>query len=141
MKALGSYTIPNIDVQVGATFQSVPGPQLQASYAAPAAPGSDVRQTLGRALSGGGNTITVNLVEPGTLYGDRLNQIDFRVGKIFRFSGNRRLTASVDLFNLFNGNAVLTQSNTYSITNTQSWGTPTSVQQPRLLKFTATLNF
>ena len=137
VKALGSYTIPKIDVQIGATFQSVPGPQLTASYAAPAA---DV-VGLGRALDGTPSTITVNLASPGTIYGDRLYQTDFRVGKVIRFAGNRRLTTSIDLFNLFNGNAVLTQSTTYSITNTQSWGTPTSVQQPRLLKFTVNLNY
>ena len=39
------------------------------------------------------------------MYGDRLNQVDFRVSKILRF-GERRANVGVDLFNLFNTNAV-----------------------------------
>ena len=27
--------------------------------------------------------VTVNLIEPGRLYGDRINQLDFRIAKIF----------------------------------------------------------
>jgi hypothetical protein len=137
VKVLGTYTIPNIDVQLSGTFQTVPGQQLSATYAVPAA---DIIG-LGRALSGGASNVTVNLIAPGTLYGDRLYQADLRIGKVFRFAGTRRATASVDMFNVFNGNAVLTQQNSYSLTNTQLWGTPQSVQQPRLLKFTLAMNF
>ena len=35
VKFLGSYTIPKIDVQVGASFQSIPGVEYAAQYAAP----------------------------------------------------------------------------------------------------------
>ena len=31
-KGLGSYTVPKVDVQVSATFQSKPGAQLAANY-------------------------------------------------------------------------------------------------------------
>jgi hypothetical protein len=47
----------------------------------------------------------------------------------------------VDLFNLFNANAVLTQQNTYSVTNPTLWGTPLSVQQARLVKFSLSLSY
>jgi hypothetical protein len=104
-------------------------------------PNALVRPSLGRDLSGGDSTVTVNIVAPGSLYGDRLYQTDFRVGKIIRFGGSRRATASVDLYNLFNGNAVLTEQSSYSLTNTQLWGTPQKVQQARLLKFTLSMNF
>ncbi len=107
VKALGSYTIPNIDVQVGATFQSVPGPQLHGELHGAGRAGVGGAANARPSAVGRRQHDHVNLVSPGTLYGDRLYQTDFRVGKIFRFSGNRRLTASVDLFNLFNGNAVL----------------------------------
>jgi hypothetical protein len=33
--------------------------------------------------------VTVNLIEPGTLYGDRLNQLDLRVARILRFGSSR----------------------------------------------------
>ena len=55
--------------------------------------------------------------------------------------GRSRTDVGIDLFNLFNGNSVLTQSGTYSVSNLSSWGTPTSVQQPRLFKFTVSLNY
>ena len=35
IKFLGSYTIPKIDVQLGASFQSIPGIEYAATYAAP----------------------------------------------------------------------------------------------------------
>jgi hypothetical protein len=139
-KALATYTIPRIDVQVSGTFQSVPGPQLAANLVVPSA---TVQMTggLGRPLSGGAANVTVPIVAPGSLYGDRLNQTDFRVGKIFRFAGSRRATASVDLYNLFNGNAVLTENSSYSLTNEALWRTPQLVQSARLLKFTLAVNF
>jgi hypothetical protein len=136
IKGLGTYTIPRIDVQLSGTFQSVPGPQLSATYTVPQAEVIG----LGRNLSGG-NTVDVNIIEPGTLYGDRLFQTDFRVGKVFRFAGNRRATVGVDLFNLFNANSVLTEQNTYSVTNTRLWGTPQAVQQARLMKFSLSLSY
>lgn len=76
------------------------------------------------------------IVAPGSLYGDRLNQTDFRVGKIIRLPGNRRVTASVDLYNLFNSSAVLAERSNYS-----SFRTPTRVVGARLVKFTTVLNF
>jgi hypothetical protein len=91
---------------------------LTANYVVP---NSKVRQSLGRDLSGGSANVTVSIVAPGSAYGDRLYQTDFRVGKIIRLPQNRRITASVDLFNLFNGNSVLQQNNSYSLTNTTLW--------------------
>ena len=136
-KALGTYTIPRIDVQVSGTFQSVPGPQL-VGHVHRSAGGSRLAWA---GIFSSGNTVDVNIVKPGSIYGDRLFQTDFRVGKVFRFAGNRRATVGVDLFNLFNGNAVLTQQNTYSVTNPTLWGTPQAVQQARLLKFSLSLAY
>ena len=93
IKFLGSYTIPKIDVQVGASFQSIPGVEYSAQYAAPntdlARPAS--QGGLGRLPSGGvaTGTTTVNLIAPGTLYGPRFNQIDARFGKVVRMGRTR----------------------------------------------------
>ena len=111
MKALGSYTIPKIDVQLSGTFQSIKGPQVVANYNAPNAV---VIPSLGRMLAGGAPNVTVNLVPPATMYGERLNQLDFRFGKILKF-GPTRSVASLDLYNALNASPVLIESNAYAI--------------------------
>ena len=95
VKFLGSYTVPRVDVQVSGTVQSVPGPQIGATYVASNAL---VAPSLGRSLSGNAANVNVALVEPGTMYGDRLNQVDLRVGKILKF-GKTRTAVNLDLFN------------------------------------------
>jgi hypothetical protein len=132
IKGLATYTIPRIDVQIAGAFQSIPGPQITATLVVP---GAVVAQSLGRPLSGGGNA-TVNIVEAGTLYNERLHQIDLRLGKIFRFGGTRRISANIDLFNVLNSHAVLAQSNSYS-----SFREPSRVVGARFLKFSAGVNF
>jgi hypothetical protein len=132
--ALGSYTVPKIDVLLATTFRSEQGQQLAANWAAAAA-----NTTLGRPFAGGSQTITVNLVEPGTLYGDRANQLDLRVAKNLRFRGTRT-NVGFDIFNILNANPVLTYNQAYSPTST-TWLRPTSVLQPRYVKFSAQINF
>jgi hypothetical protein len=139
VKFLGSYTVPKIDVQIGASFQSIPGVEYAANYAAP---NSDVSRPvanggLGRLPTGA--TITqstaVNLIQPGSLYGPRFNQIDMRFGKILRF-GQRRANASLDLFNVLNADTISNASSTYS-----TWLAPAAVVAPRLMKVSLTFDF
>ena len=118
VKFLGSYTIPKIDVQVGASFQSIPGVEYAAPYAAP---NTDLARPvsqggLGRLPSGGiaTGTTTVNLVQPGSLYGPRFNQIDARFGKVIRM-GRTRGIVSLDLFNVLNSDTISNASPTYAI--------------------------
>jgi hypothetical protein len=132
LKALTSYTIPRIDVRVSGTFQSTAGPQLHANYNAPNAL---VAPSLGRALSGGAANTTVNLVRPGTLYGDRLNQVDLRIAKILRF-GTSRVMANVDVYNAFNVNSVVVENFNYG-----AWRQPTLIFQPRAAKLSFQIDF
>ena len=134
--ALGSYIIPKVDVQVSGTLRSDSGGQLAANWTAP----NSATVGLNRPFAGlGSQTITVNLIEPGTLYGERVNQIDMRFAKILRF-GRTRTTVGLDVYNLVNSNAVLTYNQTFSPTTT-TWLRPNSVLQPRFVKFSAQLDF
>jgi hypothetical protein len=132
VKFLGTYTIPRVDVQVAGTYQSLPGPEIAALYNAPSAV---VARSLGRPLSGGAANATVNLVEPGTMYGERRNQIDLRVGKILR-AGRTRTTANLDLYNLFNANPVLAENNNFAV-----WRRPTTILPARFVKLSLLFDF
>jgi hypothetical protein len=132
---LTTYTVPKIEVQASATFQSTPGPMLAANYAAP---NSAVAPSLGRDLSGNAANVTVNLLAPGTLYGDRVNQLDLRVGKVLRFGRVRTLVA-IDTYNALNSSAVLTYNSTFVPGGT--WLQPLTVLTPRFFKLTAQVDF
>jgi hypothetical protein len=134
--ALGTYTIPRIDVQVAAAFRSDQGGELQANWAAP----NSATVGLNRPFAGvGGQTVIVNLVEPGTLYGDRVNQFDMRVAKIVRL-GRTRTTVGFDVYNVLNSAAVLTYNQTF-VPTTDTWLRPNSVVQARFVKFSAQVDF
>jgi hypothetical protein len=134
--ALGSYVIPKVDVQVSGTFRSDPGQQLAANWTAANA----ATVGLNRPFAGlGSQTITVNLIEPGTLYGERVNQVDMRFAKVLRF-GRTRTLVGFDVYNISNSAAVLTYNQTFSPTTT-TWLRPTSVLQARFVKISAQIDF
>jgi hypothetical protein len=134
--ALGSYIIPKVDVQVSGTFRSDSGQQLAANWSATNA----ATVGLNRPFAGlGSPTITVNLIEPGTLYGDRINQVDMRFAKLLRVKGTRTLVG-LDVYNLANSATVLTYNQTFSPTTT-TWLRPQSVLQARFVKISAQFDF
>jgi Carboxypeptidase regulatory-like domain len=135
VKGLASYTVPKIDVQASAAFQSIPGGVLSANFNYTNAV---VAQSLGRSLSGNAQFANVNLLEPGTLYGDRVNQIDLRVGKIVKFHG-WRTQFSVDLYNALNSSAI--QSYNQTFIQNGAWLTPTLILPARFAKLTAQFDF
>jgi hypothetical protein len=135
-KGLGSYVIPVVDVQVSGTLQSLVGDQLSANYSFPSAV---VAASLGRPLSGNAQFATINLIEPGDVYGDRINQLDFRVSKLFRFGGTRAQIA-IDLYNALNANSVQSYNQTF-IAGSGSWPRPTSILEARFIKLTTQFDF
>jgi hypothetical protein len=139
VKLLGSYTLP-LDIQIAATFQSAPGPQIVATGTYTSA---QIAPTLGRPLSSA-STASINMLAPGTLYADRLNQIDLRFTKIVRVGG-ARIQGMVDLFNALNGNTVLALSNAYGATigasQGSAWQVPQGILPGRIVKFGAQINF
>jgi hypothetical protein len=134
-RGLSSYLIPRIDVQLSATFQSKPGAMLAANYAASNA---EVVPALGRNLSGNAANVTVNLVAPGEMYGDRINQLDVRVAKVVRYRGSRTQIA-LEIYNTLNSSAVLTYDNTFVPGG--AWLQPQTILTPRFLKIAAEFDF
>ena len=136
-KALASYTLPWQSIRISGNLQSLPGPVRQASVLYTQA---QITAALGRPATVAGNKSAL-AIEPynatgffGSAFGDRLNQLDLRFSKIFRF-GRSTLDANVDLYNAFNSDAVLLESATYSGVNGGTWLLPTSVIQGRIVKF------
>jgi Carboxypeptidase regulatory-like domain len=136
-KFLGSYTVPKVDVIVSGSFQSLPGPLLIANRVVPNA---EVRGSLGRDLIGGAANVTVNLVPAGSMFGDRLNQLDMRFGKILR-SGRLRTSLNLDLYNVFNVSTVLTENPTYSNATQTGWRVPTAILTARFAKISVQVDF
>ena len=134
-RGLIAYVIPKADVQVAATFQSKPGPMLAANYAATNA---DVAPSLGRNLSGGAANVTINLIEPGALYGDRINQLDLRIARPFSFK-RTRTKVSVDLYNVLNSSAALAYNNTFVPNG--PWLQPQTILTPRFVRLSAEIDF
>ena len=137
VKAIAVYTVPKIAVQVAGTFQSIPGAFLQdvLSLGGATAPVGTF-STLGRSLNAAGGQKNVNLLPGDTsLLAERLNQLDLRVAKVIRY-GRTRTNLSVDIFNLFNNDTILT----YSTANDSLWR-PQSILQSRFVKFSAQFDF
>ncbi len=134
LKFLGSYTVPKVDVLLGASYQNIPGIELSAAYAVP---NSQIAAQLGHlplgALANG--TTTVNLIAPETAYYDRINQLDLRIGKILRFN-RYRANISLDLYNVANKSTVSGASFAYA-----TWLAPNAVIAPRLAKVSLTFDF
>ena len=139
LKFLSSYTIPKIDVMVSGTLQNLPGPAVLANYTLLSA---QAAQTLGRPLSGGTANVAVSLIDPGTslnlgtIYGDRLNQVDLRVGKLLRYHRYKAMV-SVDFYNALNVSTVLSQNNTFGA----SWLQPNSIMPARFAKVSLQFDF
>jgi hypothetical protein len=133
-KFLGSYTVPRIDVQVSGAFQSIPGPNLSANRVV-----TPALTTLGRPFTNAAN-LTVNLLAPGTEYGERLNQLDLRVAKLLRF-GRTRTSVNFDLYNAFNASTVLAENANYAGAALNQWRVPTTIVTARFAKFSVQLDF
>jgi hypothetical protein len=129
----GSYTIPRIDVLLSGTFQSSPGSELAANYFVPA---NVAAASLGRPLSNNVTSVSINLLAPGQMRGERVNQIDFRIGKLLRF-GRQRSNVSLDIFNLLNPDTILGYSQTFN----SNWLRPTQVMTARTVKITLQHDF
>jgi hypothetical protein len=147
-KGLATYTVPKVDVLLSGTIHSVP----YAGSNFPAVASQSLSGTafllfsetsLGRPFSGALPVQFFNIVEPGSMYGDRITGIDLRVGKNLRFGRTRTLVA-LDIFNLANSNAIDLYQTNYDpsfLRPTSLYLNPLSITQARLFKISVQFDF
>jgi hypothetical protein len=138
-RGLAAYTIPKVDVLVSTVYLDKPGqPGIDASLNANwSVPQSAYIGSLGRVctgcVSGGPLPANVSLFEPGTLYGDRIRELDLGIKKVLRF-GRTRTTVGLDIYNVLNTNVTLTYNNTFVAGG--AWLTPTEIMTARIFRVT-----
>ena len=134
-KFAANYPLGWQGLRVSGTYQNLPPVPLSATNPFTNA---QIAPALGRNLSAGATgTVTLPIVQPNTVFeGGRVQQLDVRVSRIFRFK-TARLTASLDAYNIFNANNVLSVNTSYG----PSWLKPTQIMDARLFKVSAQYEF
>jgi hypothetical protein len=135
VKLLGSYLLP-LEIQVAATYQTFPGIQRIANVTFPRAA---IEPSLGRPPSQT-SSVQVNVIPPGTVFADRLHQLDLRATKIFKFGGTR-LRANLDVYNAVNDNTGLNYSTAFNPANPVGWEAPRVVLPARSAKVSVQFDF
>ncbi|HEY6617353.1 MAG TPA: hypothetical protein VIZ32_22655, partial [Vicinamibacterales bacterium] len=149
-RGLVTYTIPKIDVLISGILRSqantepltietgvaTNGVGIAANYTVT----PEILAANGQTpFAPGVTTQSVNLVPTSSLFGERVNSIDMRFGKILRFGGTRT-NIGIDLYNMFNSN-VGTAFNQGFGTDGATWMRPTAVLNPRFARFNVTFDF
>jgi hypothetical protein len=135
VKASAAYSFP-YDIQLSGSFSAIPGPSVSANYTVTSA-------VAGRPIIGsttGAASTVINLIQPGTVFLDRQNRLDMRLGKTFRFNG-RRMQGFMDVFNVLNAGTIIRVNETYAASGTNLWLTPTSILDGRFARFGIQMSF
>jgi hypothetical protein len=162
LRGSASYNVPWVDVLVSGVFQSLPGTDISANltYAKDQVqwnPESAARATrpCNSALNGIGcfnsgqfpNTVSVPLLLSNEMFGERVTYFDMKFAKNIRFAG-RRLQVGVDVYNIFNSDAITGYQGTYTVDNPNTvavepntWLDPTSLISPRYVRFQLQFDF
>ena len=123
-KVSGMYPLP-YGIRLSGVFQSTAGDRINQTYQVTA---TAFRQMTGVAM--GQSSVTLRLSEPGSVYADRVNQLDFTLAKTWIVNGIR-LTPEVSLFNLFNANPIVSQVTAFG----PALGNPLRILEGRLVRF------
>jgi len=144
-KTLASYMLPWYGIRISGTWQSIIGPQLAGftTYSETANNATTFSRatmtTLGRPLAY--NASALNVIEPGTAWGDRLNQFDLRFTKVVGMPVGR-LDLNFDLYNAFNSDARTIPLNSVGPVGVPfGYGYPLQVIPPRFAKLSARWDF
>ena len=144
VKLLGAYPIFG-GWQLSGSFQSVRGPEITAAWTSTTFNNTIRFPNSSRTSLGATPTMTVQLIEPGTMYDDRLYQVDVRGSRSFG-SGRTRIKLMLDLYNALNANPVLQRAafggvDPYSYPNPGTYNRPLGILEGRLFKVGAQLDF
>ncbi|OFW29212.1 MAG: hypothetical protein A3H97_07350 [Acidobacteria bacterium RIFCSPLOWO2_02_FULL_65_29] len=145
-KIAGTYPLP-FDVQFSGTWQGWPGVPTGTNrqdneYTAASNrvidPSLNVNYNVSRSLIPNLTvaSVTVPLLEPGTKYLDRWNQVDLRFARKFQYR-QLRMQAQLDVFNLLNANSILSRVEAFGA----SLDRPQSILQGRLVAAGVQLTF
>jgi hypothetical protein len=138
LKLSGVYPLP-AQLQVSATYQDLPGLPILASFVATNA---QIAPSLGRNLAACGaaatctSTATVDLIEPNTMFEDRIRQVDLRFSRTFAVR-QARLKGMFDVYNVFNASPILSMTTRYGA----AWLQPSLILGGRLLKFGVQIDY
>jgi hypothetical protein len=171
-----AYVIPWADVLVSTVFQSVPGPSLTASFNynkndimwypqsafRATEPCTGTAAALGTGCLGTarnlGTANNVQLLLPNDIIGERTTIFDLKFAKNIRFQ-NKRATIGVDIYNLFNSDAINSYVGTFTgsfvngvwtpavdnpaTTNNEGnqWGNPSTLVSPRFVRASVQFSF
>jgi hypothetical protein len=83
--------------------------------------------------------LSTTLLLQGELYQKRINNIDMRFAKIFRFGG-RRADVGIDLYNIINANTQTGYNQAYGTDGTGLFRI-TGIQNARYARFNVTFDF
>jgi hypothetical protein len=135
-KMSAAYQLP-WEVQLSGTFMAIPGPDVDANYGVTAAIAG--RPVIG--TTAGTTSITVNLIEPNTVFLDYQNKVDLRLARNFRFD-RYRIQGFMDISNVLNSGTVVRVNETYG-TNpaTNQWMTPLGIMEARYVRFGVQMSF
>jgi hypothetical protein len=170
VRGSASYTIlpnkPWADILVSTVFQKRLGPERSANHAflkdqvtwesssasratVPCPAGPTAGQ-VGCFTPQGANitatNYTVNMLNPGELYGPGYTIFDVKLGKNLRFA-SKRLNVGVDIYNVFNNDQVIVyQDNFDTVDNpatvaVEQWGQATTLLSPRFVRLSIQLDF
>ncbi|HET9360051.1 MAG TPA: carboxypeptidase-like regulatory domain-containing protein [Vicinamibacterales bacterium] len=164
VRGTAAYTIPKIDMLVSSVFQWRPGVERAANYTfnknqltwdASSAfratqPCANPANGTGCLTSGnagsGGTTTTVNLLNTGEVYGEPYSIVDLKIAKNIKFA-NKRLNVGVDIYNLFNDDAIRSYQDTLDTVDNpntpvvEKYGQATSLLSPRFVRLSVQFDF
>jgi hypothetical protein len=134
-RSMTTYTVPKVDVLLSGIFRSQPN----AAFGVGATPeGNSTGLSANYATTVNGRNVNLNLIEPGRHFGDRINQLDLRLGKIVRI-GRYRSSLAVDFLNVFNANTPTGFQTNFG--DGSGYLVPTAILNPRLARLSATIDF